>query len=232
MHWERAQLRSCARGTLYVFCAATLLGACSGGPADTDDGGSGSDAEVGSARLFIEVSAEREEDEVTLATGRTGLAELRARNDRGGDLEPRLEAVGSVDLTASDPIDVGDVIPATYGRVTMRLEAGDWGPAFQLELVHAGGTVTVESRDGLNVDVRCEVPIRLAPGDDGELRVELDTGEVWSTIAMTGPVDGEVRIDAESDPSRLAGVEAAFAGAWSVSCEGGVEGSAEALETE
>ena len=216
---------------LLWLCSCAAAGCSGDDDGSSIDAGSAEDAGGGGAAGLV-VRLDAEAGEAVATAARFVLVELRARNDRGGDLEPFDDSVGLVDVLAGAEIDLAAVPPATYGRVTMRFESGDDGPTALLAFPHSTGTVEVESRDALAVDVRCETPLLLGPGDSGVLALELELEDVWDAVEASGGIDGDVRIDAETDPGRLAVIEDALAVAWSVSCESGVAERAEALDDE
>lgn len=209
-------------GALYVICTAA---ACAGGD---DPAVGGLDATVPTARLAVDLSI-AEEEAWEVATARIGISELRANNDRGGDLEPRMENVGAAELVEGTSIDFGVVAPATYGRVTMRMEAGDWGPGVELRVSSAGGSVHISARDAVDVDARCETPTLVAPGSAGTLELELDVESLWVALPEHPTGGGELALDADERSE----VGAALRDAWRLDCDAEeAEGHAEALEDE
>jgi len=219
--------RSCATAVaLYALCTTAV---CLGGGEDPPGGDP--DGSVPMAGLGVHLATSEDDVEVALARG--GITELRARNDRGGDLEPRMEDVGGVEFADGATVDFGSVPPATYGRITMRLEEGDWGPALELRLVGLDGSATLVLRDEVDVDARCELPVLLAPGSEATLELSLEVDELWEALPEP-PSGGEDRvIDAETDPEALAAVERALPDAWSLECDAeSSDGHSESLEEE
>lgn len=226
---RRATRAICATAVaLYALCTTAGCVGHDGGPPE------GTDAAVPSARLSVLLEASGpSEGEIALTEARVGISELRANSDRGGDLEPRMQEVGEAELRAGTTIDFGTVPPATYGRVTMRLEEGDWGPGLALQLTSPDGSVRVVLREPVDVDARCAAPVLVAPGSSATLDLRLDVDAVWEALPEH-PTDGEdVEVDDETDPEAADDVQVVLRDAWTLDCgEAETSGATEALDTD
>lgn len=206
----------CATAVLvYVICAVPLVGCPQ--IADAPDSG------AADAQLSVELRAEELSlgDDVVLSAASLGISELRARNDRGGDLEPRKEGIGALDLTSGHVVRFGAVPPATYGGVSLRLEDGSWGRAFEATLADADGTLLLTASEPLSLELRCESPSRANSETTLRLVVTFDAEELFDVVReLVADTAGQVVVDAETDPDLWAEVRVALESAWSATCSG------------
>lgn len=205
--------RSARACTLTLGCAAVL--GCGPTPPPPADASAGARIEV-----VLSAAPETLEDDVTLELARIGVAEVRARNDRGGELEPAATSLGAVDLIATRSIVLDRAVPATYSRVTLELAPQDGSPSFELRLAEAGTVIHVVDERPVSVDVRCDDATVTASGDRILLAMALDLGEVHSALRETPlppAVDGVITIDGRA-PSVLDAVESRLRERWHLVC--------------
>ena len=221
--------RSCA---VSIACALALVGCPAPiSPPPTGDSGVplpryGSRA---AGRVVVEISAGDDtlEDDVVLERLRLGVSEVRAENERGGTLEPSQRDVGTLDLTSGVParIELMGAVPATYSAVSVTL-AGE--PALELRITEPEITYEVVTTGPILVDVRCELPVVLAPDGAVVIALTLDVGELHAALqegALPEPEDGVVHVDATSAPAVIAEIEARVSEHWQVECGESVETS-------
>lgn len=205
---------------MLVVCALAL-GGCPepGAPVGSDAGPPRDAASVG--RVAIEISGDVEtlEDDVVLESLRLGLEEVRAQNDRGGELEPSLRDLGTLDLTSTPArIELFRAVPATYSSVQLTI-AGD--PGLELRLTEGDTTWHVVTRGPIVADIRCDLPVALAPEGALDLAVALDLGELHVALreaSLPRPEGGVVRVDATTAPSLIAELEALASEHWQTQC--------------
>ena len=230
----RAYSIRCARTcALSVGCALLLTG-CPDVPGTPDGGAPPADAPPGAGRLEAMLTADAEglEDGSELEILRVAIGELRARNDRGGDLEPAVRQQ-VVDLVTGGTLVLDGAVPATYGRVTMVLEPVGGVPSFELRVTDSEGTLHVLDDGAIDVDVRCDGPVSLEPGETVALDLTLELGELAAVLReapLPDAEDGVVTVTPVTAPEAIAAIEAELRTRWDLGCA--EESGAEALEIE
>ena len=236
--------------TALALVAALLLAGCSdprptvdaGPDADTDtdtpndadtpppDGDS--DSGPGLGQIILELTADDSVDNDDMVEAVTlSISEVRLRNDRGGELEPVLEDLDEVELSADGTALVSDdASPATYGSVSLVLAPLDGAPALRLALFdeheESRIVVTVDTLTTPRIDVRCESPMLLEPFEQRQMSLELDVGELFDPLASELPEgEDDLQIDRLTHPTLIAALEAALPEAWELSCDEEVEES-------
>ena len=225
--WAGGAMGCASARTQYVACTVAVLAAAALGcgsdhaPPGSDGGSPEDDGAVGTGTVVLSAEVDLGEGGATLELGRVGVRELRVRNDRGGDFEPRLESVGLIDLLRTEPqVVLEGAPPATYGRVTVRLGPDDaWGHALELQLGGVGRSVWITSDAELDLDVRCVAPAVLAPGGTLQVTLMLELGEIDDVLEGMIPEEGDVHIDADREPEVLDAVERSLSTAWKLTCQ-------------
>lgn len=222
---------ACAVSAPCALVAATAIAFGLGGcPAPSDPGHDGgappADAPGSAGRVDVRIAAAEEtlEDDVVLEVLRVGLAEVRAHNDRGGELDPVARALGVFDLRGGEAtVPLTGAVPATYSSVVLVLGAPGAGvPSFELRLLEDGVAIHVVDEDDIEIELRCDAPVALSPGAVLELSAELDLGEVHAALresTLPAPVSGVITVDRASAPGALAAVEARLRARWELRCE-------------
>lgn len=192
------------------------------------DAGPGADASApdGGADGTI-VSVELDSSDEGLPAGwslrrlRLRVDEIRATNDRGGDMEPVWAPGESVEL-GEVAMDL-DGVPATYGGLSLRGDGGE-EPTLEIELATSGDErIEVVSNAGYDLGLRCgDGPVRLEAASTLSLRARLDVAAIADALDdgdLPAPNDGVVTVDEEEAPDVLADVERAFDEGWSLECQ-------------
>jgi hypothetical protein len=186
------------------------------------------DGRVGSGRAVIVLSADAEslEDDVELLMIDLGVSEVRARNDRGGDLEPSRVEVGRLALS-SGPVRIElDAVPATYGAARVQLDEGAWGHAVELRVREGDTTWHLLADEPVVIDARCAVPVQLDPDGTVEIAASIDLGEVHQHLRESGlprPADGTIVVDRERASAVLDEVLAELREHVRSTCQAGVD---------
>lgn len=196
--------------------AMLFLASCGGPEPSAVDAGSPEDAGPADAGLRVLFRAEEEEIErILLAVG-----EVRIVSDVGED--PRLSET-TFRIVEPETEDADRVLfplapPGTYSRVEVRLETPPEGVALPSDFSPSDATAIVRAtRDGVPIeadtaqettwDLRCETGVKLAPGGQVDLVVDLDV-EGWLEegidleelqAAASLRCDAETGGDADSD---------------------------------
>lgn len=206
----------------YVLCA--LLAACGPVPSEPDASMPGDGALTTGATLVLELAGDVEtlEDDVTLDALTLRTASLRARGDRGGDFDPRIDTPMSFDLSAGAQTRSLDAAPATYSSLALRLESAGAEPAFRMRVTELGQpSIELVDEGPIDLDLRCESPGALEPLGVITLRAALKLGELHGALrssSLPAPVDGVIRVDATTAPEVVDSLRELLLEHWEVSC--------------
>lgn len=195
-----------------------------GSPPDATDGSMppGDGGESLGRVVVVFAEADVEEALATVDEVLVGVDTLTANNDRGGEFEPRVEHVGSLDLDASPEVVLEPAAPAAYGRVTFKMAQGDWGSTLALAIHDATRRWVVTLASEVLVDARCETVALLPPGGVVRLSLKLEVDGLYEVLAASGVApgaDGVIRIDASTAPEATAAIAGELATAWELDCD-------------
>jgi hypothetical protein len=136
--------------------------------------------------------------DVTSAVARFG--QIRIVGDSGEDLSTAAE----VDLLASETtVLVNDATPGVYSRVRLELGAED-AEALSLDGRFEGNSLRLRAREGNEIDLRCPDGVRLDPGGEASIEVDVDRGRWFSGVDLHDAVveDDVLLLDPEREPNK------------------------------
>lgn len=184
----------------------SVLAGCGGPPplgdASVPDAALDGPGESARVSVTLEVEPESLEDDTTLERLVLGVREVRAPNDRA-NVVARVER--AIDLgTGSAEIMLTTATPGVYGEIEIELATGAWGPGLELVLVEPDRRIELVLEQRVEIEGRCGAPVELVAGSTLAFHARLDLASVAHVLrerALPAPVDGLIRVDADTAPA-------------------------------
>lgn len=218
-HHERTVTTRRDRGALgAVLVALTLVGAC-GGSGGVDDAGMPADGGLppGVPGTVAVLPAAMEGPSFPVDRFDLRIASIRLVGDRGAALDPHMEGIGLRTVTDVPlEIPIGDVPPALYSAVELRLASDASGPALELVFTpEHGPTVDLTTDAPLVLDARCEHGAVVNTMDAVRIGVDFALGNpIQSALVLPVPApgpDGIVHLNESTAPLSIAAFRAELA---------------------